>query len=169
MILRQAYGIVSAAIVSFAVCFCVSCTRVDYSEVPDNNTSSLTFDFEWPESLPQENRPQKTTVMMTKIKNIIKHYLWSADSQGVLVEEEQSPNTVLNGSYHIAGFGFNVEGEYIVSDIDAFAQTDQMSMKDICVKIPELTADEIDSLDILNFNPGVPYVKNVSPLYFVRS
>lgn len=87
-------------------------------------------------------------------------------------EPEADPNDGLplirNGLYSIAAVAATDRTDYIASSLDLFADSLAYSMKDVYVSIPRLTeADKTENMYV-DYNPMHPYIKSVSPFYFVR-
>ena len=150
-------------------CIC-ACSPVKYHEPYGEESSSLSFNYKWPENLDQDQLPPATTILMTKVKSQTQHYGWILDSHGLSADAaDESLMNVQNGSYLITGYASVEDGEYSIPGLDGFKESNQVNLKDLFVIIPELTQSEIMALNVLDFNPGISYIRDVSPLYFVRS
>lgn len=158
------------AAMSLALCCICACSHVKYHEPYGEESSALSFNYMWPDNLDQDLLPSTTTILMTRVKSQIEHYSLALDSQGLSADAaDESLMNVKNGSYLITGYASVEDGEYHISGLDGFKESYLVNMKDLFVIIPELTQSEIQELDVLDFNPGIAYIKDVSPLYFVRS
>ena len=147
----------------------LSCSKVQFAEPRVEAPSELSFDIDWSDViLDGPRRPDDMTVLMSKVKSVTRHYVWQVDSVGKVIVANESVAEVDKGEYMVAGLSSYIHEDYVVSDVDKFLSSDEVLMKDVYVEIPLLENDEIEALDVLDFNPVSPYIRYVRPLYYVK-
>lgn len=83
-------------------------------------------------------------------------------------EEEYNPSAVLKGFYSIAAVAVSDFEDYIVPDVVDFKDSLDASMRDVYVTIPQLTREEKAEQQYIDYNSLYPYIRYVSPFYYVR-
>lgn len=83
-------------------------------------------------------------------------------------EEEYNPSAVLKGFYSIAAVAVSDFEDYIVPDVVDFKDSLDASMRDVYVTIPQLTREEKAEHQYIDYNSMYPYIRHVSPFYYVR-
>lgn len=83
-------------------------------------------------------------------------------------EEEYNPSAVLKGFYSIAAVAVSDFEDYIVPDVVDFKDSLDASMRDVYVTIPQLTREEKAEQQYIDYNSLYPYIRCVSPFYYVR-
>lgn len=83
-------------------------------------------------------------------------------------EEEYNPSAVLKGFYSIAAVAVSDFEDYIVPDVVDFKDSLDASMRDVYVTIPQLTREEKAEQQYIDYNSMYPYIRHVSPFYYVR-
>ena len=106
--MRTRLGIICrcAAVMMIPLLILASCSKVTYSEPVIVDQSPLSFDIDWSKVVSEgEEPPQSVTVIMSRVKSMVGHYMWHVDSDGnvcsgvvsdgqpepELPEEESSP------------------------------------------------------------------------------
>lgn len=203
-----------AAAVSVLLCIVVSCSKVSYADPVVETDAHLAFRMDWSGVSLQDNQPpHEVTVIMTRIKSVVRHYLWSVDSEGNVImpepentldempsgnndiemgpdiipeqgndgpgswdviedelqpEPEPDKETIAKGNYIVAGICWYDPKDYIICEKEDFLASEDMMVKDVRVKIPELSEEEVAALNILDLNPTAPYIRSVGPCYYVK-
>ena len=95
----------------------------------------------------------------------------NTDNEGWEPEEGPAPDgppAVRNGFYSIAAVAVKDFNDFIVPAIEEFADSLETSMRDVNVTIPLITREEKIEKDYVDYNPVYPYIKSISPIYYVR-
>lgn len=83
---------VSSVAAMLLLALAVSCTKVEIADGPGSGISSMSaidFSLTWDETLFKDGiHPDNITVVMSRIQNETKHYVYTIDAQGNLVERE---------------------------------------------------------------------------------
>lgn len=84
------YNKVSSVAAMLLLALAVSCTKVDIADGPGSGISSMSaidFSLTWDETLFKDGiHPDNITVIMSRIQNETKHYVYTIDAQGNLVD-----------------------------------------------------------------------------------
>ena len=159
-----------------AVCLSllVSCSKVRYSAPVVNDEVPLAFNMDWSGVIPEgETPPQSVKVMMTKVKSVVRHFVWDVDKDGNVITDkvtdtgEPAVETVTSGSYVVSGFCSYEDDHGLVSDVETFGSHEDLRMQNVAVRIPELTQEELELLGVKDYNPTTPYIRTIPPCYYV--
>lgn len=83
--MRTRLGIICrcAAVMMIPLLILASCSKVTYSEPVILDQSPLSFDIDWSKVVSGgEEPPQSVTVIMSRVKSMVSHYMWHVDSDG---------------------------------------------------------------------------------------
>lgn len=169
-------GVGCINIMKVAVCLSlvVSCSKVRYSAPVVNDEVPLVFTMDWSDVIPDgETPPQNTKVMMTKVKSVVRHFVWDVDKDGNVMTDkvtdsgEPAVETVTSGSYVVSGFCSYEDEHGLISDVEAFGSHEDLRMQNVTVSIPELTQEELEQLGVKDYNPVSPYIRTIPPCYYV--
>ena len=83
--MRTSLGIICrcAAVMMIPLLILASCSKVTYSEPVIVDQSPLSFDIDWSKVVSEgEEPPQSVTVIMSRVKSMVGHYMWHVDSDG---------------------------------------------------------------------------------------
>ena len=75
---------------------------------------------------------------------------------------------VRKGFYSIAAVAVIDKNDFNAPKIEEFADSLETKMRDVKVTIPQLTKEEKVEKQYVDYNPVYPYIRNVSPIYYVR-
>lgn len=76
--------------------------------------------------------------------------------------------SIRNGFYSVAAIAVADVNEFSLPKITDFANSLETGMRDVNIVIPQLTREEKIENQYVDYNPVYPYIKSVSPFYYVR-
>lgn len=121
-----------------------------------DNAGGLLESVEIPDDYPEEDVPEE---------DVPEEEQPSGEEES---EIEDGLSSVLKGFYSIAAVAVSEYEDYIVPDILDFKDSLETSMRDVYVTIPQLTREEKAEQQYVDYNSMYPYIRHVSPFYYVR-
>jgi len=176
---RRIFLVVVMALLSSV--FFVSCSQVDIEDFNSDSSTKVRFSVDWKNVMSSDGEtPDSLTVYMNRIQNITLRYVRKIDSDGNILQthtEDSSAESAglsefRNGYYQIAAVAADDPEDYEVPLEQIFKKerdSTAVSMKEIYVKVRQMSDEEKEQVDFLDFNFSYPLIRAVKPIYIVRS